>query len=72
MAGAAEAEAPKVDIKDVASTDFMKDLVNDLGLDIDAADVEQMNQPAAGEEEKKDEEGKNNKDGGGDGAAGNK
>ena len=45
----------QVDIKDVVNTDFMKDLVNDLGLDIEGDGLDGL---VGGEEEKKDEEKK--------------
>lgn len=54
----------QVDIKDVVNTDFMKDLVNDLGLDIEGDGLDGLvggnnDEEAKKEEEKKDgEEGK--------------
>lgn len=50
----------QVDIKDVVNTDFMKDLVNDLGLDIEGDGLDGLvgNEEEKKEEEKKDEEKK--------------
>ena len=66
---------PDVNVQDVVNTDFMKDLVNDLGLDLNSDDFI-VDQPDAakeenkqGEEEKKDGDGdiqkKDNNGGGG-------
>ena len=69
----ANAAAEQVDIKDVVNTEFMKDLVNQLDLDLgtdglgDLVDAANNN----GEEEKKDEEKKDGDNAGGNGAAGN-
>lgn len=48
----------QVDIKDVVNTDFMKDLVNDLGLDIEGDGLDGLVGGNNGEEEKKEEEKK--------------
>jgi len=55
----------QVDIKDVVNTDFMKDLVGELGLDIDNDGIGGL----IGEEEKKND-GEEKKDDNNDGAAG--
>ena len=55
----------QVDIKDVVNTDFMKDLVNDLGLDIEGDGLDGL---VGGEEEKKEDE-KKDEEGKGNGAA---
>ena len=53
-------------MKDVVETEFKKDLVGQLGLDIEEDNIGDL----IGEEEKKEEEKKDddNKDGGGDAA----
>jgi len=58
----------QVDIKDVVNTDFMKDLVNDLGLDIEGDGLDGLVGGSNGEEEKKEEEKKGDEEGK-DGAA---
>ena len=62
-------EQPNIDMKDVVGTEFMKDLVGQLGLDIEQDNIGDL----LGEEEKQEEEKKDddNKDGG-DAAGGNK
>ena len=52
---AKEEAAPQVDIKDVVNTDFMKDLVNQLDLDLGEDGLgDLVNDANNGEEEKKD------------------
>ena len=50
------------DLKEIATTDFMKDLIQDMDLDIDAAQMDEimdaMNKPDDSDKEKKDEEKK--------------
>lgn len=50
------------DLKDIATTDFMKDLIQDMNLDIDPAQMDEimdaMNKPDESDKEKKDEEKK--------------
>ena len=50
----AHSSEQQVDLKDVVNTDFMKDLVGELGLDIAQEGLGDL----VGEEEKKDEEKK--------------
>ena len=53
-------------MKDVVNTDFMKDLVGELGLDIEGEGIQGL---VGNEEEKKEEEKKDgDKDAGGDAA----
>ena len=70
--GGGQAADPQVDIKDVVTTDFMKDIIGDLGLDIEKDGLGDL----VGEEEKKEEEkkddGNNNNGGDGKDAAGDK
>lgn len=49
-------------MKDIATTDFMKDIIKDMNLDIDPADLDNimgaMNKPDEADKDKKDEEKK--------------
>ena len=55
-------------MKDVVNTDFMKDLVGELGLDIEGEGIQGLVENN-GEEEKKDEEKKDGESGAGGDAA---
>lgn len=50
------------DLKEIATTDFMKDLIQDMNLDIDPSQMDEimdaMNKPDESDKEKKDEEKK--------------
>ena len=53
---------------DIVTTDYLKDIVKDLDLDVDANDaqgiVDSVVKPKKDEEEKKDDDGVDKKDGG--------
>ena len=62
----AEQPAEKVNLEDVVTTDFMKDLIKDMNLDIDPNEMGEMvaNVNKKEGEEKKDDDDPKKKDGG--------